>query len=270
MDDDDQTLGHEIRRILEPVRGETDEGGVRRRSSVLQVRRIAGLVAVVGIAVVAIVLPLRSLVDLGSTEEGTGANPGAASVLALSCDGDSTILANRVVQAQLEGVSISVANSSGKQLGLIIDGVAGENVPTGNSSFMYPISPGKAKIACTPGGFVDTESLGFETFDVLPPEGWISPDIECDQGHGVGFEGLPIPASTPEGLAEVVRARATGLPPGARVEQAGYAAGDSATVRAVSDGAVIASFGFKHSSAVGWELWDIAFCEGQQIGWNSG
>lgn len=267
---DDDNLGHEMRRILDPVTGEPNLGAVSRRGKVLQTRRILGQVAAIGIVVLAVAWPLRSLVDLGPPDQRTGADPDVASLLTLTCNGESTVLTNRVVRAQLEGVRIAVDNLSGREIGLVINGVSGRNIPTGNSSLVYPLAPGEARIACTPVGFVDTESIPFVTLEVLPAGGWVSPDIECEKGHGVGFEGLPVPVRDPAALVDAVRARATGVPPGARVERAGYAAVDSAAVRVVYDGVVIASFSFKKSSEVGWELWDITFCEGQRIGWQSG
>jgi hypothetical protein len=65
----------------------------------------------------------------------------------------------------------------------------GDGAPPGDTSFVFPIHPGRSRIRCLPISEDNAMENGdWGSFDVVAPDGWVSPLLDCPAGayQGVG------------------------------------------------------------------------------------
>ena len=103
----------------------------------------------------------------------------ASDTLEIRCDGATTEVLTPIVQARMDGVHLVHENTSEHEL-LTQTDPQGDGVPPGETSLRLPILPGSARFRC----LTLTDELdpgvggGWARFDVLAPEGWVSPDVD--------------------------------------------------------------------------------------------
>lgn len=103
----------------------------------------------------------------------------ASDTLEIRCDGATTEVLTPIVQARMDGVHLVLENTSEHEL-LTQTDPQGDGVPPGETSMRLPILPGSARFRC----LTLTDELdpgvggGWARFDVLAPEGWVSPDVD--------------------------------------------------------------------------------------------
>lgn len=116
----------------------------------------------------------------------------APSALDVRCDGKSTEVLTPTVQAQRDGVHVLIHNTTtGEDLSVTWEG-GGDGAAPGDTTLVFPIQPGRSRIRCQP----ISEDAGMEngdwgSFDVLAPDGWVSPNLACSGSAygGVGDYG---------------------------------------------------------------------------------
>jgi len=149
-----------------------------------------------------------------------------------------------------DGVHITIHNSSEAELSVSTETV-GTGAPPGDSSFVAPISPGSSRIRCLRA----EEDHSFENgdwgmFDVLAPEGWVSPDVDCP---GTMYEGNFDYAEGARGVADPLQdAPKHFLENGDEVVQAGYASDEERTFVLRRDEEPIAGVTYHSDGDGGW------------------
>ena len=109
--------------------------------------------------------------------------------LEIRCDGETTEVLTPIVQAQRDGVHVLIQNTLATETLSVSTETAGFGAPPGETTLIFPISPGRSRIRC----LKETEDHAMEngdwgSFEVLAPEGLISPAVECPGGmySGIG------------------------------------------------------------------------------------
>ena len=114
---------------------------------------------------------------------------GVPATLEIRCDGETTEILTPTVQARSDGVHMLIRNTSDVRV-FTEWGSGGEGADPGDTLVVRPILPGSARFRC----LEETDDLdpgipgGWERYEVLPPDGWVSPDLDCAGGmySGVG------------------------------------------------------------------------------------
>jgi hypothetical protein len=173
-------------------------------------------------------------------------------VLEIRCDGETTEVLAPIVQAQRDGVHVLIRNTSGHELFVQTDS-QGQGLDPGETELLLSILPGSSRFRC----LVMSDDLdpgvegGWADFEVLAPEGWISPTLECPGGRmysGVadyiaGARGVADPlADAPKHFREE----------GDRVVQAGYATPEERTFVLLRDEDPIAGLTYHSDGHDGW------------------
>jgi hypothetical protein len=117
--------------------------------------------------------------DPGVTTETAGET---ADTLEVRCDGETTEMLTQIVQAQRDGVHVLIHNTATGRLSVTTE-TQGDGASPGETTLLFPINPGHSRIRC----LKETEDHAMENgdwgrFEVLAPEGWISPTLECPGG----------------------------------------------------------------------------------------
>jgi hypothetical protein len=175
---------------------------------------------------------------------------GASDSLEVRCDGETTEVLTPIVQAESDGVHIAVHNSSQTELSVSTETV-GQGAAPGDSGFVAPISPGSSRIRCLP---VDedhaAENGDWGVFDVLAPEGWVSPDVVCP---GAGYGSVGDYAEGARGVADPLQdAPKHFREDGDEVVQAGYATDEKRTFVLLRDGEPVAGLVYISDGNGGW------------------
>jgi hypothetical protein len=176
--------------------------------------------------------------------------PDAAETLQVRCDGETTETLSSAVHARSDGVHILVLNTSDAEL-LIQWESGGDGADPGETMLRLPIAPGRARFRC----LRSTDDVdpgvpgGWASFDVLPADGWVSPDLECPGGMSHGVSDYAVGAT---GVQDpLVDARRRFLLDG-EVLEAGYATDESRTFINVVEGAPKESLVYLSDGAGGW------------------
>jgi hypothetical protein len=112
----------------------------------------------------------------------------APDALEVRCDGTTTDVLTPTVQAQRDGVHVLIHNTTtGEDLSVTWEG-GGDGAAPGDTTLVFPIQPGRSRIRCLP----NSEDAAIENgdrggFDVLAPDGWVSPDLACS---GTAYGGV--------------------------------------------------------------------------------
>ena len=108
---------------------------------------------------------------------------------------------------------------------------AGNAVDPGRSELVLTLTPGTGQLRCLhPKTMVDAGE--WRSFDVLAPEGWVSPELDCSGTRETGiYDYVPGALGVTDPFADA-QSRA----PGAILEEAGYRAEGTHTILAVEDG----------------------------------
>jgi hypothetical protein len=111
------------------------------------------------------------------------ASPAVPETLEIRCDGETTEALTETVQARSDGVHIVIRNTSDLRLLTQWDS-GGEGADPGETTVVLPILPGTSRFRC----LEMTDDLdpgiegGWARFDVVAPEGWVSPLLDCPAG----------------------------------------------------------------------------------------
>jgi hypothetical protein len=167
--------------------------------------------------------------------------------LDVRCDGATTDIGSQSVQARTDGVHFVVHNTSESTLLIGWNG-GGDGADPGDSRFVFPILPGEGRIRCQRTSEDPGAPGGWATFQVRPPEGWVSPTIDCPDAtaNGVidyvaGARGVSDPLADVKDDAN-----------GGEVQFAGYRTDDTVTVVATLDGVPIGVYDYVSDGHDGW------------------
>ena len=113
---------------------------------------------------------------------------GVPETLEIRCDGTTTDALTPTVQARSDGVHILIRNTSDVRL-LTQWESGGEGADPGETTIVRPIMPGPARFRCLElTNDVDPGAPGgWARFEVLAPEGWTSPTLDCPDGAYTGI-----------------------------------------------------------------------------------
>jgi hypothetical protein len=184
----------------------------------------------------------------------------APDVLDITCDGTSTIVATSQVQAQPEGVQLTVHNTSSRDLQMGWDGAnatVGEGLPPGDVDRSVRIWPGEARFRCQPDGADPGEPDGWIPFTILEPAGWVDPSLGCSD---MTSQGTLDYAAGARGVDDPVADAQEHAPEGTTVMQAGYVANAERTVIGITDGVTTRSFTYRSDGRGGWLLSQTGAC----------
>ncbi|MDP9234158.1 MAG: hypothetical protein M3P01_06360 [Actinomycetota bacterium] len=157
----------------------------------------------------------------------------------VTCDGNGTEVGGPKVQPQDDGVHLVVVNRTAQRGGFVVENYGGDNLARGENHFVFPVPPGKLRIACG-------ENLGRTGADinVIDAAGvWVSPELDCPDWNGYGIADSS-PDKTGAGPIELTRRDLRGLTDQDQLQIAGYPKGSRRAVRVVRDGKVVAAAGF--------------------------
>jgi hypothetical protein len=176
---------------------------------------------------------------------------GASNTLEVRCDGTTTDVLTPIVQARMDGVHLVLDNTSDNELLMQTDS-QGEGVQPGETSMRLLIHPGRSRFRC----LTLTDELdpgvegGWARFDVLAPDGWVSPDVDCP---GAAYEGVADYAVGARGVADPIQdAPKRFREDGDEVVQAGYATDEERTVVLLRDGEPVAGLVYISDGQGGW------------------
>ena len=193
--------------------------------------------------------------DPGSTPTAVG----ASDTLEVECDGETTEILTPTVRARADGVHAVVRNTSGYEL-LMQSDAFGDGVQPGETTLRLSILPGRSRFRC----LVLSDDLdpgvegGWASFEILPPDGWISPLVDCPgvsyQGHGdfvAGARGVADP------LGDASRRFQE---EGDRVVEAGYTPQEERTFLLLRGGEAVEGLVYVSDGHDGWLLQDSFGC----------
>jgi hypothetical protein len=170
--------------------------------------------------------------------------------LEVRCDGETTEALTPSVRARSDGVHLVIRNSTDRELLMQWDS-GGDGVGPGETTIRLPILPGSSRFRCLP--MSDDLDPGIEggwaRFEVLAPEGWVSPELDCPSGgYGGAVDYVPGARGVQDPLGD---ARATFRDPGTVLE-AGYSTADSRSFINVVDGVPTDSLTYVSDGHEGW------------------
>lgn len=175
----------------------------------------------------------------------------ATDTLEIRCDGETTEVLTPTVQARSDGVDVLIHNiSEGEHLSVSWAG-GGDGAAPGDTTLVFPIVPGSSKIRCLP---IDEDHAAdngdWGRFEVLAPEGWISPDLDCP---GTMYQGIGDFVEGARGVADpLADAPKHFQEEGDRVVQAGYATPDERTYVLLRDEVPVAGLIYTSDGHGGW------------------
>jgi hypothetical protein len=210
------------------------------------------------VVVVLVVLLAGACADPVST---TPAADGASDTLEIRCDGATTDVLTPTVQAHADGVHLVLDNTTDGEL-LMQTETHGEGVQPGETSMTLPIHPGGSRLRC----LTMTDDLdpgvegGWARFDVLAPEGWVSPDVDCP---GTMYQGIGDFVEGARGVDDpLLDAPRHFREEGDEVVQAGYATDEERTFVLLRDGEPIAALVYVSDGSGGWLQSESFGCSG--------
>lgn len=209
-----------------------------------------------GILAVAILATLTACADAAPP---VGGGSDAADRLLLACDGAITQPSTQTVRARADGVHISIDNGSEQELYLDV-GDYGRELRLLHTDLVLQLDPGQVVMTCRPFP-MDTVAAGAGTggtsIEVLPPEGWVSPEVTCSSGRSSqsAIDYASGATGVPDARAEAQR-RAGEL----EVLPAGYEADRSRTFAALDGDVVVKVYSFHSDGAGGWLLGGESSC----------
>jgi hypothetical protein len=178
--------------------------------------------------------------------------------LEIRCDGETTEVLTSIVQAQRDGVHVLIHNTANERLSVTTETV-GDGASAGETTLIFPIDPGTSRIRC----MKETEDNAMEngdwgSFEVLAPEGWISPTLDCPSGrmyfgnadYVEGARGVKDPLVDSE-----KRFRLEGT-----VFEAGYETADARTFINVTNGIAKESLTYTSDGYGGWLQTESSGC----------
>jgi hypothetical protein len=176
---------------------------------------------------------------------------GASDTLEVRCDGTTTDVLTRTVRARSDGVHLVLENTSDHELFMQTE-AQGEGVPPGETSMRLLILPGGSRFRCLE--MSDDLDPGVEggwaRFDVLAPEGWVSPDVDCP---GTMYQGISDYVEGVRGVADPLEDAPTHFQEdGDEIVQAGYATDEERTIVLLRDGAPVAGLVYISDGYGGW------------------
>ena len=177
------------------------------------------------------------------------ADASAPNVLEVRGNGETTDVLTRTVQASPDGVHVSVRNTTDETLSVSTETV-GDGAEPGETSFVFPILPGGSRIRCLPMSEDNAMENGdWGSFDVLAPDGWVSPVLDCPGGtyNGVGdyaegAKGIDDPLADAERVFRL----------DGDASEAGYSTSERRTFINVVDGSPKESRGYTSDGSGGW------------------
>jgi hypothetical protein len=180
----------------------------------------------------------------------TDASSDATDILEVSCDGETTELLTSSVRAAQDGVHVLVNNLSDGRLSMEWPNSGGEDVDPGATTMVADVPPGSSRVRCvTTGEAMYPEEGDWSDFEVLAPEGWVSPTLDCPiqyrgiKDYGLGARGVADPfANASKHFREE----------GDRVVQAGYATPEERTFVLLLEEQVIAGLTYRSDGHDGW------------------
>jgi hypothetical protein len=166
------------------------------------------------------------------------------------CDGMTTEILTPTVQARADGVHLVLENTSDHEL-LMQTEAQGEGVQPGETAMRLLIPPGSSRFRCLE--MSDDLDPGIEggwaAFRVLPPDGWVSPTLDCPIQYSGTVDYIRDAHGVADPLADAPRHFRE---EGDRVVQAGYATPDERTCVLLRDEEPIAGLVYISDGYGGW------------------
>ena len=175
---------------------------------------------------------------------------GVPDSLEVRCDGETTDVLSPTVQAHSDGVRLLIRNTSSHELFMQTD-AQGQGLDPGVTELVLLIPPGDSRFRCLE--MSDDLDPGVEggwaNFEVLAPDGWISPTLDCP----TRYEGIVDYIAGARGVADpLADAPKRFREEGDRVVQAGYATPDERTFVLLLDEEPIAGLTYHSDGHGGW------------------
>jgi hypothetical protein len=170
--------------------------------------------------------------------------------LDVRCDGETTEVLTPTVQARTDGVHVRLTNTSDGEL-LYQHPGGGDGVDPGTTSIRLQILPGPSEFRClrsTPDVDPGVEG-GWASFEVLAPERWVSPQLDCP---GAMYEGVSDYIEGAVGVEDPREDARNRFRLEGTVLEAGYSTSKRRTFVNVVDGSPKESFVYISDGAGGW------------------
>jgi hypothetical protein len=196
----------------------------------------------------------------GESSPGGSAQEDAPSVLDITCDGTTTVLASERVQAQSDGVHLLIHNTSSNMLLTEWEGGehAGDGLDPGDRARTESLLPGEDRFRCLPqNSDPGQEQGGWATFTVLAPPDWVDPTLGCT---GMTSQGVIDYMPDATGVDDPLADASDHASKGATVTQAGYVTNQERHFVAGTDGEMTESFVYRSDGQGGWLLSETGGC----------
>jgi hypothetical protein len=202
------------------------------------------------------------LAGCGQEDDG---RPGAqADALRVACGDQGTRVLTPVVQAQRNGLRLSVTNETDREVHLTVErdpsgGVGAEAAP-GTSEHVLTVGPGEWVVTC----YVGAAEPSGKTFELVDTGIWVSTDLsDCEIVEAVHGDPPRRVTTDRDALADLARSTLESfveLEPGSVIEPAGYPEQAEAIFRARRDGRTIATMSFYPDGSGGWVEGEARSC----------
>jgi hypothetical protein len=205
-------------------------------------------------AIALVVLLAGACADPAVTTTRTGDAPDA---LEIRCDGETTEVLTPIVQAQRDGVHVLIHNTATERVSVTTE-TGGDGASPGETTLIFPINPGRSRIRC----LKETEDHAMENgdwgpFEVLAPDGWVSPLFDCPHGSYAGF-GEPAPGA--RGVGDPAEDAEKHFREEGTVLEAGYQTADARTFINAVDGNARESLTYTSDGYGGWLQTESSGC----------
>jgi hypothetical protein len=179
-------------------------------------------------------------------------------MLKVRCDGTTTEVLTPTIQAAKDGVHVLINNTATERLSVTTE-TGGDGASPGETTLIFPINPGHSTIRC----MKETEDDAMENgdwggFEILAPEGWISPTLECP-GGGM-YSGFADYVQGARGVEDPLIDSERRFRLDGSVVEAGYKVSGQRTFINVSEGQPKESLVYRSDGAGGWLQTESSGC----------
>jgi hypothetical protein len=201
----------------------------------------------------------------GCGQDDDGRRPGAqADVLRVACGEFGTRVLTPVVQAQPDGLYLSVTNETDREAHMTVErspgGSSGAAAPPGASVHVLAVGPGELLVTC----YAGAEEPSGKSVELVDTGIWVSTDLtDCEIAEATHGDPPRRVATDRSDLADLARATLrsfVGLEPGSVIEPADYPERVEAVYRARHDGRTIATMSFYPDGSGGWVEGEARSC----------
>jgi hypothetical protein len=180
------------------------------------------------------------------------------------CGDEGTRVLTPVVEAQPDGLHLSVTNETAGEVHVTVErdasGGAGAEAPPGTSEHVLTVGPGDWVATC----YVGAAEPNGKAFELVDTGIWVSTDLtDCEFAEAAHGDPPRRVATDRKDLADLVRPTLesfVALEPGSVIEPAGYPEQAEAVFRARRDGRTVATMSFYPDDAGGWVEGEARSC----------